>query len=134
MKVNKAYLGLGTNIGDREKNLKIALEEISKTANITKKSSIHETKPEGVKDQGDFLNMAIEIETTMPPTDLFKRLQKIEKTMGRVKTIKNGPRIIDIDILLYEDLKINEPELVIPHPRMHERQFVLKPLSEIKDE
>lgn len=125
------YLGLGTNLKDRLKNLKTALKEIKKIANITKKSSIYETDPIGYKDQGKFLNMAIEIQTLFSPIDLIVSLQEIEHKMGRIRTIKGGPRIIDLDILLYGNEIIDEKNLKIPHIRMHERKFILEPLNEI---
>lgn len=128
---DKIYIGLGTNLGDREQNLQIALKELSNFSKITKSSSIHETRPVGYKNQNDFLNMVIEIETDLSPTELIIRLQEVEHKMGRVKIIKNGPRIIDLDILLYGKKKIYEPNLIIPHPRMYKREFVLKPLAEI---
>ena len=128
---NNAYLGLGTNMGNRQQNLELALEEIDDFAEITKKSSIHETKPVGYKDQDDFLNMAIEIKTNLKPIDLLARLQEIEHKMGRVREIKNGPRIIDLDILIYGEQVIENENLKIPHPRMHKRSFVLDPLNEI---
>jgi len=131
---NKVFIGIGTNLGNREQNLKTALKEIGKIAEIKKKSRIHETKPIGYKKQNDFLNMAIEIKTNLLPTDLIIRLHEIEHKMGRIREIKNGPRIIDLDILTYGNLKINEPHLKIPHPRMHERDFVLKPLKEISND
>lgn len=134
MKENKAFIGIGTNIGDRDNNIKNALIEISEIAKIRKKSSIHETKPIGYIDQNDFLNMVIEIETKLRPLDLIIKLQEIEHKVGRVKNIKNGPRIIDLDILTYGDEIINEPNLTIPHPRMHERDFVMKPLKEISND
>ncbi len=130
-KGKKAYIALGTNLGNRDENLKTVLKEIKKIANITKKSSIYETDPIGYKDQGKFLNMAIEIQTQLSPIDLIVKLQEIEHKMGRVRTIENGPRIIDLDILLYRNEIINEKNLKIPHPRMHSRKFVLEPLNEI---
>ena len=96
-----------------------------------KKSSIYETDPIGYKDQGKFLNMAIEIETPFSPTDLIIALQEIEHKMGRIRTIKDGPRIIDLDILLYGNEMIDEASAKIPHIRMHQRKFVLEPLNEI---
>ncbi len=129
--INTAYLGLGSNLGDRKQNLEISITEIEEFAIVTKKSKIHETKPVGYKDQNDFLNMAIAITTKLTPLELIFRLQEIEHKMGRVREIENGPRIIDIDILLYEGKIINQPNLKIPHPRMHERDFVLTPLNEI---
>lgn len=134
MRENKAFIGIGTNIGDRGQNIENALFEISKIAVIKKKSSIHETKPIGHEDQGDFFNTAIEIETDLKPIDLIIKLQEIEHKMGRVRDIKNGPRIIDLDILTYGNEIINEPNLTIPHPRMFERDFVMKPLKEITND
>ena len=134
MKENKVFIGIGTNVGDRGQNIENALFEINKIASIKKKSSTHETKPVGYKNQGDFFNMAIEIETQLKPIDLIIKLQEIEHKMGRVRNIKNGPRIIDLDILTYGDEIINEPDLIIPHPRMLERDFVMKPLKEITDD
>ncbi len=132
MKENKKiYIALGSNLGNRNKNLETSLKEISKFAEITKKSSIYETKPIGYKDQGDFLNMVIEIETELSPTDLMIKLHEIEHKMGRTRRKKNGPRTIDLDILLYKDEIVSEPNLKIPHPRMYKRKFVLEPLAEI---
>jgi 2-amino-4-hydroxy-6-hydroxymethyldihydropteridine diphosphokinase len=129
--VNTSFICLGTNQGDREKNLKTALKEIEKFCKIKKKSSIYETEPVEYKNQGEFLNMIIEIKTDISPTTLLKNLQKIENKMGRIREIKNGPRIIDLDILFYEDKIINTQNLKIPHPKLHERKFVLIPLEEI---
>lgn len=133
MKANKAYLSLGSNIGKRENFLKKAISEIKKIAKIIQKSKIYETSPVGYKNQGNFLNMAIKIETTLTPRGLLEETQKIEKKLGREKIIKNGPRTIDIDILTFEDTIVDEPNLRIPHPRMHERKFVLVPLLELLD-
>ncbi|MBL4694420.1 2-amino-4-hydroxy-6-hydroxymethyldihydropteridine diphosphokinase [Candidatus Gracilibacteria bacterium] len=130
----KVYIALGTNLGDREKNLEIALEEIEKFATINQKSTIHETDPVGPQGQGKFLNMAVEITTELAPVILLVRLQEIEHKMGRTHEIKNGPRIIDLDILLYDNEIINQPNLKVPHPRMHKRAFVLEPLQEIAAE
>lgn len=133
MKANKAYLSLGSNIENRENFLKKAISEIKKIAKITKKSKIYETSPVGYKNQGDFLNMVIQIETSLNPRKLLEEIQKIEKELGRERKIKNGPRTIDIDILTFEDTIVDEPNLKIPHPRMHERKFVLVPLLELLD-
>jgi len=133
MKANKAYLSLGSNIENREDFLKKAIFEIKKIAKIIKKSKIYETSPVGYKKQGDFLNMVIKIVTTLKPQELFEKIQKIERELGRERKIKNGPRTIDIDILTFEDTIIDEPNLKIPHPRMHERKFVLVPLLELLD-
>lgn len=134
MKANKIYLGLGSNLGDREKNLEKAISEISEFASVVLKSSVYESKPVGYTDQDDFLNMVIEIESELAPRELLGKLLQIESNLGRVRTIKNGPRTIDVDILLYGDLSLNEEDLIIPHPRMNERNFVLIPLSEIAPE
>lgn len=128
---NKIYIGIGTNIGNRQHNLQIAINEIAAFSTITKKSSIYETEPVGFRPQSDFLNMVIEIDTNLSPSELIIKLQEIEHKMGRIKEIINGPRIIDLDILLYNDSVINHPNLIIPHPRFSQRHFVLKPLSEI---
>lgn len=128
---NRVYIALGTNIGNREKNLQTALLELGKNCKIIKKSSIYETEPVGFKDQDDFLNMVIEAETELQPTELIINLQEIEHRMGRVKEILDGPRIIDLDILFYDSQLIDTPNLKIPHPRLHKRNFVLKPLMEI---
>lgn len=126
-----AYIALGSNMGDRKANLENAINEIREIAKVKNESKIHETDPVGHKDQGKFLNMAIEVETDLGPVQLMIRLLEIEHKMGRKREMKNGPRNIDIDLLLYETEVINEKKLTLPHPRMNEREFVLKPLSEI---
>ncbi|MDP2642632.1 MAG: 2-amino-4-hydroxy-6-hydroxymethyldihydropteridine diphosphokinase [Candidatus Peregrinibacteria bacterium] len=133
MKANKAYLSLGSNLGDRDDFLKKAISAIKKTEKIIKKSKIYETSPVGHKDQGDFLNMVIKIETLLTPQKLLEKLMEIEKKLGRERRIKNGPRTIDIDILTFGNTIVDEPNLKIPHPRMHERKFVLVPLMELTD-
>jgi 2-amino-4-hydroxy-6-hydroxymethyldihydropteridine diphosphokinase len=134
MKVKNIFIGIGTNLGEKEKNLQEALKHIKKIAKILKKSKIHKTKPVGYKDQDDFLNMVIEIESELTPQELIIKLHEIEHKMGRIREIKNGPRIIDLDILLFDKVKVNGKYLKIPHPRMYEREFVLKPLAEIAPE
>ncbi len=131
----KAYIGIGSNLGNRHANCTEAVELLRKnTIDVTRQSAMHETKPWGVVKQPAFINMAVEIETDLTPLRLLSILKKIETAMGREDTFRWGPRIIDLDILLYDDLLVNEPGLVIPHPFMHERDFVLKPLSEIAPE
>ncbi len=135
-KVNKGiFLSIGTNLNDRSENIRRALEKIKEFAKIIKLSSIYETEPVGYKDQGYFLNCVVKISTSLSPTELMIKAKEIEHQMGRSlqKRIKNGPRIIDIDILLYNDIKIKEKNLVLPHPKMHERNFVLIPLKEIEE-
>lgn len=132
--MNRIYLSLGSNLGDTEENIKEALRLLSEQVQIIKVSSYYETEPVGYKDQPWFLNIAAEGETALSPSDLLEFTQGIERRMKRVKTIINGPRIIDIDILLYNDDKIETPSLTVPHPRMTERAFVLVPLYEIAPE
>lgn len=129
--MNKVYLGLGSNIGDSKRNIESALSLLSKKVNILNKSSYYETEPVGFKDQPWFLNIVIEGETDLMPRELLDFTQSIERDMKRVKTILNGPRIIDVDILIYGDIKMESEDLIIPHPRMHERAFVMVPLFEI---
>ncbi len=131
--MKNVYIALGTNIGNREENIKNALDCLVGFVNIVRQSSVYDTKPVGYKDQGNFLNMVVEVETRLTPTDLLTSLKKIEKKMGRVKTIRNGPRIIDLDILLFGNERVLTDVLEIPHKRMYERSFVLDPLSEIVD-
>lgn len=126
------YLSLGSNLGNREEYLEKALEFLGEKCIIVKRSSIIETKPVGFLDQPDFLNMCVAVETSLNPYGLLDFCLSVEKKLGRKRTIKNGPRVIDVDILLYNDLKINSEKLVIPHPRMYEREFVMKPLNEIQ--
>ena len=127
------YLGLGTNIGDLEQNLKNALMYISeiKGCKIKKISAFYNTKPWGFEYQDDFLNLVTEIEAVYPPQEFIYHLQHIEKNMGRIDLCKWGPRIIDIDILFCDDMVIDTEELKIPHPFLHQREFVLRPMLEI---
>ncbi len=126
------YLGLGSNLGDKKGNLKKALELLSQSGiKIEKKSSLYQTKPYGCLEQEDFYNIVIKVETSLSPQELLKLCQKIEKKMGRQRTIRWGPRLIDIDILLYEDLSLDEKNLALPHPGLFKRSFVLLPLVEI---
>lgn len=132
--MNKVYLGLGSNIGESKKNIERALSLLSKKTNIISQSSYYKTEPVGFKDQAWFLNMVIEVETDLSPMELLDFTQGIEKEMKRVKTRINGPRIIDVDILLYNQEEINSERLTIPHPRMRERAFVMIPMHEIAPE
>ena len=128
------YLGLGTNVGDRQTNLRTALDHLNQLVSITIISSIYETDPVGYADQPRFWNIVVRAQTTLGPTELLEQLVAIEKQMGRERTFRNAPRIIDIDILLYSDAVVSEPGLELPHPRMTERAFVLAPLVEIAPE
>jgi 2-amino-4-hydroxy-6-hydroxymethyldihydropteridine diphosphokinase len=125
------YLSLGSNLGDRKKNIASALEMLGQEAWILKVSSLYETEPVGYKEQPWFLNCACSIETGLTPQALLELAKTIEKKLGRKPTLHFGPRIIDIDILFYDDLILDSPDLVIPHPRLTERAFVLVPLKEI---
>ena len=129
--MSEVYIGLGSNLGNKEKNIQKAIDLIAEKNKVKKISNFYKTDPVGYLNQDCFLNGAIKIETNLSPEDLLKFLKNIEKKLKRKKTIKNGPRTIDLDILLYDDLIINTPNLTIPHPRMLEREFVLKPLKEI---
>lgn len=127
------YLGIGSNLGDRRKNIRRAMQKIKKMEDtrILKISKIIQTKPMGGPVQRDFLNGVIKIKTGLSPLKLIRSLKQIEKELGRQKIITNGPRTIDLDILLYGDKVINRKDLKIPHPRMFEREFAMKPLLEI---
>jgi 2-amino-4-hydroxy-6-hydroxymethyldihydropteridine diphosphokinase len=127
-----AYIGIGSNLGNRQENCLRAVELLEEKGIIVKKrSSMHETEPRGVKDQPRFINMAREIETDLESKELLRILKIVEKELGRKESFKWGPRSIDLDILLFDDLVLKEDDLEIPHPLMHERDFVLKPLCEI---
>lgn len=130
---NRVYIALGSNLEDRLAYLGSAILYLSQhpQVNIIALSSIYETAPVGYTDQGAFYNMVIEVRTSLPPMDVMELCLHIEQRLGRVRTIENGPRTIDLDILYYEEQIITEPNLVIPHPRLQERAFVLVPLAEI---
>lgn len=129
--MNKIYLSLGSNIGDTKANLDTAMGLLGEKINILNCSSYYETEPVGYKDQDWFLNIVLEGETSLGPEELLRFTQGIESKMKRKKTIRFGPRIIDIDILLYGQLRLQTQDLIIPHPRMCERAFVMVPLYEI---
>jgi 2-amino-4-hydroxy-6-hydroxymethyldihydropteridine diphosphokinase len=129
-----AYVGLGSNLGDRPANLWTAVLALSATAGVRveRSSSVYETSPVGGPEQGDFLNAVVEISTQLEPHALLKALQRIENELGRVRAERFGPRTIDLDLLLYDDREIDEPDLTVPHPRMRERAFVVVPLLELE--
>lgn len=131
--MNRAYIALGTNIEPRHTHLKKAIEALEnhESIQLISQSSIYETAPVGYIEQADFLNMVLEIETSLLPSDLLDVCQHIEQGLGRERTIRFGPRTIDLDILVYNDENIKTDRLIVPHPRMHERAFVLVPLNEI---
>ncbi len=130
--MHSAIIAIGTNLGNKEENIKKATDLIKRRGiRIVKSAGIYRTKPYGYTNQPDFLNSALEIETTLSPEELLETLLSIEKEMGRVRKVHWGPRIIDLDIIFYDNLVINEKNLKIPHPDMQNRLFVLKPVSEI---
>lgn len=125
------FLGLGTNLGDREHNLEGTLQLLGLEVELQRVSSLYETEPVGYADQPWFLNAVCRAETNLSPRRLLHTVKRIEQEVGREATFHWGPRVIDIDILLYDDLSLREPDLEIPHPRLPERGFVLTPLREI---
>ncbi|MEW6215643.1 MAG: 2-amino-4-hydroxy-6-hydroxymethyldihydropteridine diphosphokinase [Nitrospirota bacterium] len=126
------YIGIGSSLGNRQENCLRAIELLQeKGITVKKRSSMYETEPWGVKDQPQFINMVLEIETGLEPEELLRILKDIEKEVGREESFKWGPRTIDLDILLFDDITLNKDDLKIPHPLMHERDFVLRPLCEI---
>ena len=139
--MHRVYLGLGSNLGDRQKNIRRAVALIGdRVGAVVRRSSLIETEPWGFESENTFLNGVILVETTLTPRQLLKATQKIERDLGRTQksgAVSSKPRAkyadrpIDIDILLYDDLTVDEPDLKIPHPLMHERDFVMIPLREI---
>lgn len=132
--MTRAYVGLGTNLGDRAAMLRAAVEQLSGEPGISvvAVSSVRETDPVGIVDQPPFLNGAAAVETDLGPRDLLERLLAVERRLGRTREgPRFGPRTIDLDLLLYGDEEIDEPGLQVPHPRLHERTFALEPLAEL---
>ncbi|MFZ1043838.1 MAG: 2-amino-4-hydroxy-6-hydroxymethyldihydropteridine diphosphokinase [Anaerolineales bacterium] len=125
------YLALGTNLGDRPANLRAAIETLPSEINVITESKVYETPPWGYENQPAFLNMAVKCETNLEPESLLKRLKQLEVQLGREQSFHWGPRLIDIDILFYDDLILESESLIIPHPRLQERGFVLVPLADI---
>ncbi len=132
-----AYIGIGGNLGDRRRIIADAMDRLRnhEEIDVVAVSSLHETEPVGgPAGQGMFLNAAARLETTLEPDELLAALQNVENDLGRTREVHWGPRRIDLDILLFDDLVVSKPELKIPHPRMHQRRFVLAPLAEIAPE
>ena len=126
------YLSLGSNIGDRAKNIAKAIEALgARGVGVTKESSLYETEPVELREQAWFLNSVVKAEMDLMPQQLMRALLAIEREMGRTRRVPKGPRLIDMDILLFGSSVVRTPELEIPHPRMAERRFVLLPLAEI---
>lgn len=134
--MNTAFISIGTNMGDREEFLNRAVTSLRAAEGIesVERSSIYETAPVGVTDQADFLNIVVRVRTVLTPFELLAGCQRIESELGRVRTIRWGPRTADLDILLYNDDSIDSETLTIPHPRMQDRAFVLIPLTELAPE
>jgi len=125
------YLALGSNMGNRLANLKAATSNLTPQMALKNRSSVYETPPWGFTEQAQFLNQVVMVKTYLEPQALLDHLKRLETALGRVPNFQNGPRLIDIDILFFDDLVVDTPPLVIPHPRLHERAFVLVPLAEI---
>lgn len=129
------YLGLGSNVGEREQNLQAAIDRLHSTdLRIKRLSSVYETEPQGLRNQRWFLNLVAEAETDLFPRQLLGRIVKIERELGRRRMVANGPRTIDIDILFFGSAVVKTAELTIPHPRVAERRFVLAPMVELAPE
>jgi 2-amino-4-hydroxy-6-hydroxymethyldihydropteridine diphosphokinase len=129
--VAEAWIGLGSNLGDRRAHLRAAVAALERLGKLTGVSSLYETEPVGYKDQGAFLNAVAGLETAMPARALMAELLRIEAEQGRIRDRRDGPRTLDLDLLLYNGSIIAEPELEVPHPRLHLRRFVLEPLCEL---
>jgi len=130
--VTRAYVGLGSNLGDREATLRRALDLLGERVAVVAVSSFRETEPWGFADQPWFLNAVAAVETDAPPRDLLDELLAVERELGRTRDgPRFGPRTVDLDLLLYGDEVVDEPELTVPHPRLHERRFALEPLAEL---
>jgi 2-amino-4-hydroxy-6-hydroxymethyldihydropteridine diphosphokinase len=130
-KKHSVYLSLGSNLGDRLDYLHQAIEFLKDFGHVNKTSSVYETDPWGYEDQPAFYNQVAMIETELEPLELLHDIKQVELKMGRTPTFRYGPRVIDIDILLFDDIVFTKPELTIPHPEMKNRAFVLAPLLEI---
>jgi 2-amino-4-hydroxy-6-hydroxymethyldihydropteridine diphosphokinase len=126
-----AYLALGSNVGNRAANLKAAIGALPPQMEVKAKSRVYETPPWGYVNQDKFLNQVLKVQTYLKPEQLLKHLKRLELALGRETTFQNGPRLIDIDILFYDDLVFESSTVTIPHPRLHERGFVLMPLMDI---
>jgi 2-amino-4-hydroxy-6-hydroxymethyldihydropteridine diphosphokinase len=129
-----AYIGLGSNLGDRMATLRMAIQRLETLGRIAGVSSLYETEPVGYLEQPSFLNAVIALDTALAPADLLAALLGIERDLGRMRSFPNAPRTLDLDLLLVDNAILDTPELTLPHPRLHERAFVLVPLEEIAPE
>jgi 2-amino-4-hydroxy-6-hydroxymethyldihydropteridine diphosphokinase len=125
------YLALGSNVGNRAANLKAAMAALPPQMEVKARSRVYETPPWGYANQEKFLNQVLQVQTYLKPEQLLKHLKRLEVALGREASFQNGPRLIDIDILFYDDLVFESPIVTIPHPRLHERGFVLMPLMDL---
>lgn len=130
-KTQRVYISAGTNMGDREANLRFALASLAKRVAVSNTSSYYETEPVGFLEQPWFLNQVIELKTDLAPLELLSFCQEIEASRRRIRAFPNAPRTLDLDILLFGDIVISQEHLIIPHPRLAERRFVLEPLVQI---
>ncbi|MCS6936828.1 MAG: 2-amino-4-hydroxy-6-hydroxymethyldihydropteridine diphosphokinase [Candidatus Bipolaricaulota bacterium] len=132
----RVYVGLGSNLSDREGFINAAIEALTRVPSIRvlRRARLYESAPVGVSDQPWFLNTVVELETTLSPRELLALCKEIERALGRQPRERHGPREIDLDILLYDDLVLREPDLILPHPELHRRRFVLLPLLELTPE
>lgn len=133
----RAYIGLGANLGDRERTLRLAVDRLGQreAVEVVAVSELRETEPVGVVDQPRFLNGAVAVDTALTPRALLDVLLEVERGLGRVRDGERwGPRTVDLDLLLYGDLSVEEPGLSVPHPHLHERRFALEPLAELDPE
>jgi len=126
-----AYIALGANLGDRAATLREAVRRLETLGRVTAVSSLYETEPVGFREQPAFLNAVVALGTSLTPPEIMRALLRIERDLGRERTFRNAPRTIDLDLLLVDDVVLDTPELTLPHPRLHERAFVLVPLVEI---
>ncbi len=126
-----AYIALGSNLGDRLAHLRRAVRALRELGEVEAVSPVYETEPVGYVDQPRFLNTVLRLRTELSPRELLERMQQIERQEGRVRTFPNAPRTLDLDLILYDDVVTETPELTLPHPRFHERAFVLRPLVDI---
>lgn len=129
--MTRAFLGLGTNLGDREAHLRAAVGRLAEVGDVVAVSGLYETEPVGGPPQGLFLNLVVELETEDTPEGLLGRCQELEEAARRVRTVRNGPRTLDADVLWVDGAVSDTPALTVPHPRMFERRFVLSPLREL---
>jgi 2-amino-4-hydroxy-6-hydroxymethyldihydropteridine diphosphokinase len=130
--MGRAFIGLGSNLGDRWATVSGAVEALRARGDVRAASPVYETEPVGgPDDQGAFLNLVVELDTTDTPRQLLERCQALEQAAGRVRTIRWGPRTLDADVLLVEGVAVDEPDLVVPHPRLRQRRFVLQPLADL---